>query len=89
MGIVAGWLYMAMAPCMRVALILLLVMHASTHAFMNFHEFCCMHQVDLLDETGVATKVGNYTLHLGTLNFTLENFEGTLTKYQSMVKDVA
>ena len=48
-----------------------------------------MHQVDLLDETGVATKVGNYTLHLGTLNFTLENFEGTLTKYQSMVKDVA
>ena len=46
-----------------------------------------MHQVDVLEETAVASKVGNYKLHLSTLDFTLENVEGTFAKYKSMVND--
>ena len=50
------------------------------------HE-CDMQQVDSLDENTIATKVGTYNLHISTLDFTLENFEGTLTKYKAMLED--
>ena len=50
------------------------------------HE-CDMQQVDSMDENTIATKVGTYNLHISTLDFTLENFEGTLTKYKAMLED--
>ena len=50
------------------------------------HMYC---QVDTLDEASVASKVGTYNVHQSTLDFTLENFEASLTKYKAMLVDEA
>ena len=42
-------------------------------------------QVDKAEETDVAQKVGSYNLHISTIDFTLENFDATYTKYKSML----
>ena len=42
-------------------------------------------QVDKAEETDVAQKVGSYNLHSATMDFTLENFDATYTRYKSML----
>ena len=42
-------------------------------------------QVDKAEETDVAQKGGSYNLHISTIDFTLENFDATYTKYKSML----
>ena len=39
-----------------------------------------------MDEASVANKVGTYNTHLATMDFTLENFESTVTKYKAMLE---
>ena len=56
--------------------------HVRTHAFSSVTQ-----QVDSLDESAIAAKVGTYNLHQATLDFTLDNFDNTLAKYKAMLKD--
>ena len=42
-------------------------------------------QVGKAEETDVAQKVGSYNLHISTIDFTLENFDATYTRYKSML----
>ena len=51
----------------------------------NSLEFSITIQVDKAEETDVAQKVGSYNLHMSTIDFTLENFDATYTRYKSML----
>ncbi len=44
-------------------------------------------QVDTLDETIIATKLGTYTTHMGTLDYVIENCDTSYNKYKAMLDD--
>ena len=47
----------------------------------------CMHKVDATDEAELMKKVQAYGMHTETMDYTLENFEGTVGKYKTMLDE--
>ena len=42
-----------------------------------------------MDEEDAAAKIKTYNMHQATLDYTLENFEATYTKYKAMLGEEA
>ena len=64
-------------------------MYACRHASKqdHMHSSLLHAEVGSLAEADVATKVGTYNLHQATLDYTLENFQSTLSKYTAMLEE--
>ena len=48
---------------------------------------CGIQQADSIDESDVAPKLATYKMHEATLDFTIENIDGTFAKYKAMIGD--
>ena len=64
-------------------------MYACRHASKqdHMHSSLLHAEVASLAEADVATKVDAFNLHQATMDFTIENFQTTLSKYTSMLEE--
>ena len=48
--------------------------------------YCRTLQVDTLDEATISQKIGVYKTHQSTMDFCLENFEQSVTRFKAMLE---